>query len=42
MTETAMSLERLAADAAAAAGASPHGLEGERYTAVNSEKKGVM
>ena len=38
MTETAMSLERLAADAAAAAGASPHGLEGERYTAVNSER----
>ena len=38
MTETAMSLERLAADAAAAAGASPHGLEGERNTAVNSER----
>lgn len=38
MTDTAMSLERLAAEAAAAAGANPHGLEGERYTAVNSEK----
>lgn len=38
MTETAMSLERLAAEATAEAGANPHGLEGERYTAVNSEK----
>lgn len=38
MTKTAMSLESLAAEAAAAAGANPHGAEGERYTAVNSEK----
>ena len=38
MTDTATTLERLAAEAAATAGASPHGEEGERYTAVNSEK----
>ncbi|WP_421860081.1 cytochrome c oxidase accessory protein CcoG [Parvibaculum sp.] len=38
MTDTALPLERLAAQAAAEAGANPHGEEGERYTAVNSEK----
>ena len=38
MTDPATSLERLAQEAAANAGANPHGEEGERYTAVNSEK----
>ncbi len=38
MTDTATSLELLAREAAAQAGAHPHGDEGERYTAVNSEK----
>ncbi|PKQ08974.1 MAG: cytochrome c oxidase accessory protein CcoG [Alphaproteobacteria bacterium HGW-Alphaproteobacteria-12] len=38
MTNPATSLERLAQEAAAHAGANPHGEEGERYTAVNSEK----
>ncbi|MDZ4381334.1 MAG: cytochrome c oxidase accessory protein CcoG [Parvibaculum sp.] len=38
MTDTATTLERLAAEAVATAGASPHGEEGERYTAVNSER----
>ena len=38
MTDTATTLESLAAEAAATAGANPHGREGESYTAVNSEK----
>lgn len=38
MTDTATSLELLAREAVAQAGRNPHGDEGERYTAVNSEK----